>query len=404
MSDVTVIERATPLAQPPAPMFGSRSDAPHFGAMNVGAVSIEQERAIAEAQGQLILAKRFPRSVAGSTAEFLDACKSPEFASAAFYAVPNRGNGPSIRFAEEAARCYGNFQYGHRELSRSEGKSEIEVYAWDMEKNNRSTRQITVMHIRDKQGTSGVPLKDQTDIDNRIANVASKQVRGRILALLPKGMVEAGKAEAKKTLSGGNTRPVSQRIIDMTGAFAPYGVSPALLEGHLGHALDQTTIDELADLSGIYNALKEGAKPSEYFGADAQAEKEEPAALTAIQDAGKAATADTKKAAAPKAADKPKDAPAEKVAEKVADKPAEKPQEQAQEPAKAADAPAAEKPAEEAQAAAEPAATAAVESESPEPATAAAAQAAPAPAEVVQPAAAADAAPAAAGLPKEAVF
>ena len=96
---------------------------------NVGAIAIEQERAIAEAQGQLTLAKRFPRNMITAYNELMEACSSKAFANSAFYSVPNRGSGPSIRFAEEVARVYGNFVYGHRELSRSEGKSEVEVFA-----------------------------------------------------------------------------------------------------------------------------------------------------------------------------------------------------------------------------------------------------------------------------------
>ena len=115
--------------------------------INAGAVAIESERAIAEARGKIQVAKMFPRSMAQAMAEFMDACKSPDFANTAFYAVPNRGSGPSIRFMEEAARCYGNMQYGHRELSRSDGKSEVEVFAWDVERNNESKRQVTVLHI-----------------------------------------------------------------------------------------------------------------------------------------------------------------------------------------------------------------------------------------------------------------
>jgi len=277
-------------------------------AVNAGAVAIEQERAIAETQGKLILAKRFPRSVPAAVAEFLDACKSPEFAAAAFYTVPNRGSGPSIRFAEEAARCYGNFDYGHKELSRDEGKSEVEVYAWDMEKNNFSRRQITVMHIRDKTG-GAVALKDQADIDNRIANVASKQIRGRILALLSKDLVAKGIAECKKTLAGGNDKPVGQRVIDMTAAFGRLGVSAEMLARRLNHRLDDTTIDELADLAGIYNAIREGAKASDYF----SAEKEDADAAGALATAGAAdAGASTKAAtkAATKASDKPPADPA----------------------------------------------------------------------------------------------
>jgi hypothetical protein len=255
--------------------FG-RMVAAHTG-VNVGAVAIEQERAIAEAQGQLTLAKRFPRSMTAAINEFMDACRSTDFAATAFYSVPNRGSGPSIRLAEEAARCYGNFVYGHRELSRSEGKSEIEVYAWDMEKNNRSSRQITVMHVTDtKNGPKR--LTDQADIDNKIANVASKQMRGRILALMPKHMIAAGVAEAKRTLAGGGEKPISERLIAMAGAFGKFGVTNDMLISYLGHPVDNTTIDELADLMGIYNAIREGAKASEYFGAS---EKQETVASTA---------------------------------------------------------------------------------------------------------------------------
>lgn len=273
--------------QPFARMLASGSG------INAGAVAIEQERAIAEAQGQLTLAKRFPRSMTAAMTDFMDACNSPEFAATAFYSVPNRGSGPSIRLAEEAARCYGNFVYGHRELSRSEGKSEIEVYAWDMEKNNRSSRQITVMHVTD---TKNGPRKlvDQADIDNKIANVASKQMRGRILALMPKHMIAAGVAAAKRALAGGGEKPLSERIVAMVQTFARFGVTKAHLQAHLSHEIDNTTVDELADLMGIFNALKEGAKPSEYFPlGESQAAETNASAAAAIAKQAAAAPAAT---------------------------------------------------------------------------------------------------------------
>jgi len=268
-----------------------------MGSINQGAVAIEQERAIAEAQGQLTLAKKFPRSVSAAITEFLDTCNSSAFAATAFYSVPNRGSGPSIRFAEEAARCYGNFVYGHRELSRGDGKSEIEVYAWDMEKNNRSSRQITVMHVVD---TKNGPKKliDQADIDNKIANVASKQMRGRILALMPKHMIAAGVEAAKRTLAGGGEKPVSERIIAMAAAFGRFGVTNDMLAAYLDHPVDTTTVDELADLMGVFNAIKDGAKASEFFG---NKEREDAAASTAasISDRAKAGAAAAAKAAPP---------------------------------------------------------------------------------------------------------
>jgi hypothetical protein len=237
--------------------------------INAGAVAIEQERAIAEAQGQLTLAKRFPRDLIAAHSELMSACKSKAFAEVAFYSVPNRGNGPSIRLAEEIARVYGNFQYGHRELSRDVGKSEVEVFAWDMEKNNRSIRQITVNHIQDtKNGPK--ELRDQSDIDNKIANIASKQVRGRILALMPKWLVQDAVLECRRTLAGNNDEPLDARIRKMVQAFSKLGVTQTVIENWLGKSVSDLTGEELVDLHGMYNAIKEGASAAEVFAIDGE--------------------------------------------------------------------------------------------------------------------------------------
>ncbi|BCP56215.1 hypothetical protein K32_48320 [Kaistia sp. 32K] len=258
------------------PAFAQRAGLP--AGVNAGAVAIEVERAVAEAKGQMQLAKMFPRDLNGAYAELMEACKLPALAGVAFYSVPQGGQkvtGPSIRLAEEIARVYGNFEFGHRELSRIEagpgprefGRSEIEVYAWDKQTNNRSIRQITVLHVLDtKEGPR--KLRDQKDIDNKIANVASKQSRGRILAMMPKWMVEAAIEECKKTLAGNNQEPLSVRARKMTQAFATYGVTTEHLERYLGHKLDEILLDELADLTGVFNALKDGTPASEFFGAE----------------------------------------------------------------------------------------------------------------------------------------
>ena len=232
---------------------------------NTGSIAIEQQRAIAEARGQIQLAKMFPRSNSEALSELVEACKNLDFAKSAFYSVPNRGSGPSIRFAEEVARCYGNFEYGHRELSRSKGKSEIEVFAWDKEKNNVSKRQITVEHIRDTK-TGPKPLRDQADINNRIANVASKQMRGRILAIVPKTFVEMGLAECRKTLAGNNTESMSSKISQMIVEFGELGIRPDQITAYIGHNVDDCSVDDLTELFGVFNAIKQGARVSDYFG------------------------------------------------------------------------------------------------------------------------------------------
>jgi hypothetical protein len=326
-----------------APAFPQQSGSAALGAgVNRGAVAIEQDRAIAEAQGQLILAKKFPRDETKAFDKAMKSCAHPALASIAFYNVPRAGgsvSGPSIRLAEELARCYGNFEYGHRELSRDHEKSEVEVYAWDKENNNYSKRQLTVMHVRDtKQGPT--KLRDQKDVDDRIANIASKQVRGRILALLPKWMVEAAVEECRKTLAGNNQEPVESRVRKMVTAFGKYGVTPEMLERYLQHSLAETTIDELIDLTGVFNAIKDGKKPSEFFGEVEQAIAADKAVDKVHELAGKAAAskATSAKNSNPgeKTSSKHKEsAPANQQNEPVAQ--AEKPKEKEPEPAATTD-------------------------------------------------------------------
>lgn len=235
--------------------------------MNSSVVSIEQQRAIAEAQGQLVLAKRFPRNFAQAMEEIMTSCAYMEFAEEAFYALPRGGQtvrGPSIRLAEEIARCYGNFQYGHRELARNEGESVVEVYAWDVEKNNRSTRQITIPHIMDTR-SGGKKLTGQKEITDYIANVASKQMRSRILALLPKPLVAAAIKRCEQTLAGTGEQTIQQRLEKMQGMFIKYGVTVKMLESYLNHPLAETTTDEITDLIAVYTAIKDGGNAKDFF-------------------------------------------------------------------------------------------------------------------------------------------
>lgn len=308
--------------------------------VNAGAVSIEIERAIAEKRGQMQLAKMFPRSEQTAIARLIDSCRVLAFAETAFYAVPNRGSGPSIRFAEEVARVYGNMQYGHRELSRTATSSEVEVFAWDVENNNYSTRQITVEHVIDtKQGPK--KCRDQSEIDNLIANKASKQMRGRILALLPKSLVAIGIAECKKTLNGDNSEPMVTRVARMVQSFGKYGVTAKHLSAYIGHSLDDVLSDELADLQGVFNAIKEGAKPSDYFElADAKSTGPDlNAALAAAQKAEQQVQPEPEKQAQPEPAPRPTrtrtpaQAPAVEKAQQSTPAEAPKPQRQAKPPA-----------------------------------------------------------------------
>ena len=230
-----------------------------FSSINQGTVAVESSRAIAEAQGKLVIAKRFPRNYTEAYAKAMEACSRKAFAEKAFYNYP-RGKqtvtGPTIRFAEEMARCYGNCDYGIKELSHEDGRSEMQAYCWDLETNTISSQNFTVEHIMEtKDGNR--KLTSQRDIYERTANDGARRLRSRILAILPPDLVEDCINECKKTLAGNNTEPLADKIKKMVIGFQKLGVSQEMLEDRMGHTIDSTTPDELTEYVGIFNGIKQ---------------------------------------------------------------------------------------------------------------------------------------------------
>lgn len=242
--------------------------------INQGTVAIEASRAIAEAQGKLVIAKRFPRDEVAAYAKAIEACQRPTMAEKAFYSFPRAGQtveGPTIRFAEELARCWGNIDYGIKELSQDDGKSEMQAYAWDLETNAQSVQNFTNPHQREVRGKM-VTLNSQRDIYENNANMATRRLRSRILAILPAWFVEDAISECKKTLAGQNDIPLIDRVKKMVVAFAKFGVTQEQIEKRLKRKLETMTADDFVEYTGIFNAIKGGeSKVAEWFDAPAEA-------------------------------------------------------------------------------------------------------------------------------------
>ena len=239
--------------------------------INQGTVAIEASRAIAEAQGKLVIAKRFPRDEVQAYNRVAQACQRKGIAEKAFYSY-NRGggtvSGPAIRFAEELARCWGNIDYGIKELSQDDGKSEMQAYAWDLETNAQSVQNFTNPHIREVGGKAKI-LTSQRDIYEINANMGARRLRSRILAILPTDLVDMAINECKKTLAGNNDEPLIDRVKKMIVAFGKIGVTQEQIEKRLGRKVDTMTIDDFTDYIGIYNAIKQGeSKIAEWFKAE----------------------------------------------------------------------------------------------------------------------------------------
>lgn len=246
----------------------------HMDKINQGTIAIEASRAIAEAQGKLVIAKRFPRDEVQSYAKAMESCQRPTMAAKAFYSFPRGGQtveGPTIRFAEELARCWGNIDYGIKELSQDDGKSEMQAYAWDLETNAQSVQNFTNPHQRE-QGKKMVTLTSQRDIYENNANMATRRLRSRILAILPAWFVEDAIAECKKTLAGQNDTPLIDRVKKMVVQFAKLGVTQEMIEKRLKRKVDTMTSDDFVEYVGIYNAIKGGeSKIADWFDAQKEA-------------------------------------------------------------------------------------------------------------------------------------
>lgn len=228
--------------------------------INEGAVSIESSRAIAEAQGKLLIAKRFPRNQVEAYQNAMNACKRPSLAEKAIYSYPKGGqtvSGPSIRLAEELARCWGNIDFGIKELSQKDGESEMQAYCWDTETNTISSQTFVVPHVIDTR-TGQKKLTTTRDIYENNANMAGRRLRARILAVLPPDLVEDAVRECRKTLAGKNDQPIEDRIKKMVMAFQKFGVKPETIEKRLGRSIDTMTAEDVSEFVGIFNSLKDG--------------------------------------------------------------------------------------------------------------------------------------------------
>ena len=258
----------------------------------------------AEAQGKLVIAKRFPRNEAQAYAGVREACKSLSFAEVSSFSY-NRGGskvtGPTIRLAELCARHWGNIEFGLRELSQRPGETEMEAYAWDVERNVVTRQGFVVKHLRDKSG-GATKLTQQRDIYEVAANMGARRLRARIMAILPPDFVEAAE-QCRKTLENGGQGeiPLAKRIDALVERFASIGVSVKMLEDRLEHPLADSLPAEFADLQQIFRSIKDGyTEAHEWFGKDKNARKQ----LDALAgDKDPAGGAEPEQAEAPPASD-----------------------------------------------------------------------------------------------------
>ncbi len=236
-----------------------------LGGAGSEATKIEQARAVAEVAAAIQVAQSFPRSPEVVREQMRALCTSYAVAQEAFYEVPNRGSGMSVHLARELARIYGNVDYGVRELSRTDGHSEMQAWAWDQETNTRNTRSFIQPHAKStRQGRK--ELTDLNDIYLSNQNTGAKAVRECIFAILPGWLkAEAGKLLGE-TLQRGEGVPLADRIAEAVQAFGSRNITPVQLERHIGRSQASWREEDVATLQRVWASItRDGMPATEFF-------------------------------------------------------------------------------------------------------------------------------------------
>ncbi|MBF6328755.1 hypothetical protein [Nocardia transvalensis] len=226
------------------------------------ATAVEQSRAVAEVHAAVLVAQQRPRNKAAAVEEMRDATAQMAVAEKAYYRYRRGGEqvtGASIHLAKELARCWGNIDYGLKELRRDDtkGESEMLAHAWDMQTNARASTTFIVPHVRDTKA-GAKKLTETRDIYENNANAGARRLREQIYAVLPSWFVEEAKANCDQTLEDGGGQPLTQRIANAIKAFESVGVTVAQLEDKIGRASNDWTGHDVGQLSTIFQSIKRG--------------------------------------------------------------------------------------------------------------------------------------------------
>lgn len=243
---------------------------------------VDQERAIMEVQGAMVIAKRFPRDQKTALDRILNACTRQTLAEVALYEYSRGGTpitGPSIRLAEAIAQNWGNLQFGIREIEQRHGYSVVEAFAWDIETNTRQLKTFQVAHKRHtKKGA--YMLEDPRDIYEMVANQGARRLRACILGVIPGDVVEAAVNQCENTLKT-REEVTPEKVKAMIDAFAAFGVTKEQIEKRIQRRMDAITPALMVNLRKIYNSLKDGMSgPEDWFEvAEPNGQKPEPGSL-----------------------------------------------------------------------------------------------------------------------------
>jgi hypothetical protein len=215
--------------------------------------------AMAEIRLAMQMAIDRPRNEDHAIGKVMKVCKRHAFAEKGVYRFP-RGDkeivGASIKLAEEMAKAWANLRWGFTVVMDEGVKRTVRGWAWDLENNSKKEVDLTFDKLiyRKRGGWIEPDERDLLELTNRNA---SKATRNAILSLLPWDMVQDAIAECKRTILDGIKKDPDAARKSMIAAFQlDLGISAAELTAFIGHPMEQLRPEKIAELRGIYSAIK----------------------------------------------------------------------------------------------------------------------------------------------------
>ena len=218
-----------------------------------------------EIEAPLVVAKRFPRSEDLAFQKLMVACGRASFAADAVYSFPRGGEtvtGPSVNLAREAARIWGNIEFGLHIIRDDAGSMLIRGWAWDKETNVRVNHEDSfnkLIQRKDKKtGVTTWVVPDERDLRELVNRRGAILVRNSLLQIMPKDLIEDALYTCKLAMEKAATDDPEAARKRLLVDFGALGVSVEQIEKKLGHPFAQSTPKQIAELRGICKSIQDG--------------------------------------------------------------------------------------------------------------------------------------------------
>lgn len=237
-----------------------------------GMTAVQETAEIAEIQAKMILARNFPRDIDTAMRYIAAECNNKELAEKATYEFP-RGDsvvrGPSIRLIECVARHWGNLLSGIKEISATDKEATVKAYCWDLETNFADEKVFTVPYVRNTKSKGKIPLTDERDKYEMMANMAARRKRACMQAIIPQFVIDNAVELCRQTLENSlKGEDIAVTKAKMLAAFRKLAewITEEDLGAVCGKDFEHLSVKDIVKLRNLYNAINDGfVKPEVAF-------------------------------------------------------------------------------------------------------------------------------------------